>query len=84
LGPSNRQNTTWAVQGLLVLAGSEAAPYTRLPILLTGDMPGAARLMRDLADALHVPYLFGADAAGWRLEEHRAFHRSRLQAGGIT
>jgi hypothetical protein len=51
----NERSTTWAVQGLLVLAGTEAVPYLRLPILLTADMPGAARLMQQLAAVLHVP-----------------------------
>jgi hypothetical protein len=84
IATSSNRSTTWAVQGLLVLAGSEGAPYVRLPILLTGDMPGAARLMQELAHVLHVPYLFGADAAGWRLEEQRERHRPPLRAGGIS
>ena len=45
---SRVRDTAWAVQGLLVLASSEEAVYHRLPILLTGDFAGAARLMRDL------------------------------------
>lgn len=75
---------TWAVQGLLVIAGSEAAPYLRLPILLTNDMPGAARLMQQLAAILHVPYLFGGNVAGWRLEERLASHRPPLKVGGTS
>jgi hypothetical protein len=80
----NSRSTTWAVQGLLVLAGAEGAPYVRQPILLTGDMPRAARLMQQLAAGLQVPYLFGADAAGWRLEEQLARNRPPLKAGGTS
>jgi hypothetical protein len=75
---------TWAVQGLLVLASREEAVYRRLPILLTGDSVGAARLMQRLAYALHVPYLFCADAEGWRAETMRANGRPALRVGGIT
>ena len=74
--------TTWAVQGLLVLASSEEGVYHRLPLLLTSDFVGAARLMGRLATALHVPYLFCADAEGWRVEEMRARNRPPLQVGG--
>ena len=59
----------WAVQGLLILSSTEQGVYHRLPVLLTGDFVGAARLMQRLADALHVPYLFCCDAEGWRSEE---------------
>jgi hypothetical protein len=82
-GSSERQ-MTWAVQGLLVLASREEAVYRRLPILLTGDSVGAARLMQRLAYALHVPYLFCADAEGWRAETMRANGRPALRVGGIT
>jgi hypothetical protein len=47
-------------------------------------MPGAARLMHQLAAALRVPYLFSANAAGWRLEERLARHRPPITAGGIS
>jgi len=80
-GPSGKL-TTWAVQGLLVLASSKEAVSHRLPVLLTGDFVGAARLMRRLADALHVPYLFCADAEGWRVEEMPAKDRPPLRIGG--
>jgi hypothetical protein len=73
---------SWAVQGLLVLASPEEAVYHRLPILLTSDFVGAARLMQRLADALHVPYLFCADAEGWKAEKIRAKERPPLQIGG--
>ncbi len=76
------RQTTWAAQGLLVLASPEEAVYHRLPILLTGDFVGAARLMRRLARTLHVPYLFCADAEGWKLEEMRAKNRPPLRSGG--
>ncbi len=72
----------WAVEGLLVLASSEGAAYHRHPILLTGDFVGAARLMRSLAQTLHVPYLFCADAEGWKAEEIRARERPALRTGG--
>ena len=80
----NERNTTWAVQGLLVVTSTEATPYLRLPILLTGDMPGAARLMQQLAAVLHVPYLFGADAAGCALEQQRARNRPPQTNGRIS
>jgi hypothetical protein len=81
---SGEQRTTWAVQGLLVLASSKEAVNHRLPILLTSDFVGAARLMQRLAYALHVPYLFCADADGWRAEVMRAEGRPALRVGGIT
>jgi hypothetical protein len=74
--------TTWAVQGLLVLASSEEAAYHRLPILLTSDFVGAARLMERFAHTLQVPYLFCADAKGWRVEKLRAKGRPPLRIGG--
>jgi hypothetical protein len=74
--------TGWAVQGLLVLAPSQEGLYHRLPILLTGDLVSAARLMRRLADTLNVPYLFCADAEGWRVEATHAKSRSPLRVGG--
>ena len=72
---------TWAVQGLLVLACSADGTYYRLPILLTSDFVGAARLMQRLAATLHVPYLFCADAEGWKAEEIRA-RAPPLRIGG--
>jgi hypothetical protein len=75
-------DTTWAVQGLLVLSATEGAP-TRLPILLTGDFVGAARLRRTLADTLDVPYLYCADAEGWKADAARAKARPPLRSGGI-
>jgi hypothetical protein len=83
VGDGGRE-TTWAVQGLLVLASSEEATYERLPLLLTGDFLGAARLLARLADALQVPYLFSADAAGWEAEDLRAQGRPPLQSGGMV
>lgn len=77
------KTSTWAVQGLLVLASAEQGDYHRLPILLTSDFIGAARLMQLLASTLHVPYLFCADAEGWQVEELRARKRPPLRAGGI-
>jgi len=76
------QSITWAVQGLLVLASSEEAAYLRLPILLTSDFVGAARLMERLAHTLHVPYLFCADAEGRKAEKLRAKGRPPLRIGG--
>lgn len=83
VGEGGRE-TTWAVQGLLVLASSEEAAYERLPLLLTGDFLGAARLLERLADTLQVPYLFSADAAGWEAEDLRAQGRPPLQSGGMV
>jgi hypothetical protein len=78
-----RTKTTWAVQGLLVLASPDEAACPRLPILLTGDLVGAARLMQQLAHILHVPYLFSADAAGWKAEAQRAQQRPPQKVGGM-
>jgi hypothetical protein len=75
-------SSTWAVQGLLVLAPSAGNVRHRLPLFLTGDFAGAARLSERLALALDVPFLFGADAAGWKAEELRAKTRPPLRTGG--
>lgn len=77
------KGTLWAVQGLLVLAAEGGDSYHRLPILLTVDMAGAARLMQQLAATLVVPYLYYADAAGWQAEKERAQDRSMLRYGGM-
>jgi hypothetical protein len=50
--------------------------------LLTGDFVGAARLTQRLAQTLQVPYVFCADAVGWKTEETRAKNRPPLRAGG--
>ncbi|MBX3413980.1 MAG: hypothetical protein KF708_14920 [Pirellulales bacterium] len=80
---TNERTVTWAVQGLLVLATPEEDNVLRLPLLLTGDFAGGARLMRRLAEVLEVPYLFHADAAGWRQEADRAKRRQPLRTGGM-
>jgi len=80
-GPRGR-HITWAVQGLLVLASPQEAAYHRVPLLLTCDFVGAARLMQRLANILNVPYLFCADAEGWKAEEIRAKKRPPLKVGG--
>ena len=72
----------WAAQGVLVLKSSERAGYLRLPMLLTGDFARTARLMQKLAQALSVPYMFCADAAGCKAEAMRAKNRPPLRAGG--
>lgn len=76
-------STTWAVQSLLVLASPEG--YRRLPLMLvgTGEIGRAAQLAEKLAEILHVPYLFGADAAGWEAELRRARRRPPLRVGGM-
>jgi hypothetical protein len=79
-----RKSITWAVQGLLVLGTPAETTYQRLPLLLTGDCVGAARLMGSLAHTLQVPFLFCADAAGWEAETVRAKTRPPLRAGGIV
>ncbi len=82
LGSSGDQSSAWVVQGLLVLHSPDAA-YLRLPIMLTSDFAGAARLMQRLAATLEVPYLFAADAAGWQAEEARAVTRPPLAPAGF-
>jgi hypothetical protein len=54
----------------------------KLGVLLTNDFVGAARLMQRLAHTLHVPYLFFADATGWKAEAIRAKDRPPLRIGG--
>jgi hypothetical protein len=80
-GPRGK-DISWAVQGLLVLASPDTTAYHRLPILLTADFVGAAKLMQQLAHTIQVPYLFCADATGWKAEEIRAKNRPPLHAGG--
>lgn len=80
---SGATDTTWAVQGLLVLSSTAGAASYRLPILLTSDFVGAARLMQRLAQTLNVPYLFCADIDGWKAEELRARERPALKVGGM-
>jgi hypothetical protein len=82
-GPRGR-DITRAVQGLLVLASPQEATHHRVPLLLTCDFVGAARLMQRLANILNVPYLFCADAEGWKAEEIRAKKRPPLQVGGVV
>lgn len=72
----------WAVQGLLVLANPNEPTLCRLPILLTSDYVGAARLMQRLARVLEVPYLFCADREGWKAEKIRSKGRRPLRSGG--
>jgi hypothetical protein len=81
-GSHSTSSSTLAVQGLLVLRAGPEAKFEREPILLTSDFVGAARLMKSLADALHVPYLFSGDAPGWEAEKIRAKTRPPLNAGG--
>jgi hypothetical protein len=83
-GGAGERSVTWAAQGLLVLADANRSGYRRLPLLATGDFAGAARLMGRLAHALRVPFLFDADAQGWRDEAARAKSRSPLRAGGYV
>jgi hypothetical protein len=70
---------------VLVLAAADSGGYRRLPLLLagTGDIGHTAQLMRELADILHVPYLFCADAASWKSELARARARPPLRVGGM-
>ena len=81
-GASRASTIAWAVQGLLVLQGSSPGESLRLPLLLTSDCDGAARLMQQLAVILRVPYLFSADAQGWKVETNRAGQRPPLKVGG--
>jgi hypothetical protein len=74
---------TRAVQGLLVLAAAkDKAACQRIPILLTADFAGAARIMEKLGQILQVPYLYCADAEGWNAEVKRAKERPALRVGG--
>lgn len=66
-----RDDIRHAVQGLLVLSTDAQHVYRRLPLLLTQNHAGAARLMQRTADVLQVPYLFHADAPGWKAEVQR-------------
>jgi hypothetical protein len=77
------ETVTCAVQGLLVLRRTDEAVCRRVPILLTGDFVNAARLVRQLADVLGVPYGFNADAAGWKAEAARSRGRPPQQVGGV-
>lgn len=78
-----RENTTWGVQGLLVLTAATDGRHPRLPIVLTSDCARAAPILRRLADVLEVPFLFNADAAGWTAEKRRAKSRPPLSYGGM-
>lgn len=80
---SNGTDFTWAAQGLLVVSVASEPNYHRLPILLTSDCVGAARLMQALAGVLEVPYLFGGDAEGWKAESLRAKTRPPLHMGAM-
>jgi hypothetical protein len=81
-GTPRARETTYAVQGLLVFAGSTPGQYVRLPLLLTTDFDRAARFMQQLAATLRVPYLFSADQQGWLAENRRAALRPPLKVGG--
>lgn len=81
-GPGQR-SMTWAVQGLLVLSSADEPTFCRVPLLLTGEYAKAARTMQRLAEVLGVPYLFGADANGWKAENARAKSRPPLRTGGM-
>ena len=74
--------TTWVVQGMLILGLKEEMGYDRLPILVTDDLVGAARLMQSLGVILDVPYLYCADKESWRTEALRAKLRPPLRHGG--
>jgi hypothetical protein len=64
----SRSMVTWAVQGSVVMTSKNGGKYDRLPIVLTSDFVGAARLMQRVANVLQVPYLFCADKEGWQAE----------------
>jgi hypothetical protein len=81
IGNQRDQLTAMALQGVVVVRGSEG--FVRLPLMLTGDFRGAARLLRGVAEVLEVPYLFHGDAEGWNQERRRAQCRPRLKAGGF-
>jgi len=79
---SSESSTTPTVQGLLVLKPPSETTYWRLPLLTCSDFNGAARMMKQLADLLGVPFLFSGDVAGWKAEARRAKHRPPLKSGG--
>lgn len=74
---------TWGIQGLLVVAGPDAQEPRRIPILLNGDFVRSARLLKQLAIILNIPFLFHADEAGWKKESQRAKSRVALKSGGM-
>jgi hypothetical protein len=76
------RESTLAVEGLLVFEGSTPGQYVRLPLVLTTDFDGAARLMQQIAATLDIPYLFGAHQQGWKMESRRAAERPPLKVGG--
>jgi hypothetical protein len=78
----NESTTTWAVQGLLVLRNAENDQFQRIPILVTQDFVGLAKLMQALGRALNVPFIYSADAAAWRAEAVRAKTRPPVRSGG--
>ncbi len=81
IGDQRDQLTVMALQGVLVVRGS--AGFERLPLMLTGDFRGAARLLQRVAEVLEVPYFFHGDVEGWNEELSRAQSRPRLKAGGF-
>lgn len=83
-GDSSEKTRCDAVQGVLVLRDMESDEFQRLPILLTMDYREAAKLMRDLAVALQVPFFFYADAQGWQAELHHSQDRPPLKYGGVS
>ncbi len=72
----------YAVQGVLVLVSSHTGEYKRIPLLITSDFAGAAKLIQQLAQVLKVPYLFYGDAMHWKAENIRAKNRPPLKSGG--
>jgi hypothetical protein len=82
VGRPSDTTTTWAVQGLLVLSNANDPTICRIPILLTSDFAAAAKTTQRLAEVLEVPYLFSADATGWKNEIARAKSRPPLRVGG--
>lgn len=62
-GRSHR-TCTRGLQGLLVL-NTLRDGYARVPLLVSMDCLGTARLMQALAERLNVPFLFAGDSAAW-------------------
>jgi hypothetical protein len=77
----SEESSSWAVQGVLVLKLQPHRGFERVPMLVTNDYVGAARLMQRAAERLDVPFLFCADADGWAAEDARADDRASRKTG---
>jgi hypothetical protein len=70
------------LQGLLVQKSPNSAGYQRYVLLNCSDKIACSKMMEQLAKYLRVPFLFGADAEGWKEEEKRVKNRPELSFKG--